>query len=239
MASSATRCNVGRAERWLTGVAGAAAAAYGVTRGGRRGGWLTLVGGILMARAAAGFCPMYAVLGRGDGDLSWPPSTATETKRALSGRRGVRVHTGVTIDRPIEDVYSFFRDLENLPRFMTHLVSVQTVDERRSHWTVRAPGGGTVEWDAEIIHEEPNKVIGWRSVGDADVVNAGSVNFDRAPGDRGTEVRVSLQYQPPAGKLGAAVAAMFGEEPSRQVREDLRHLKELLEAGEIPVARKA
>jgi uncharacterized membrane protein len=99
---------------------------------------------------------------------------------------------------------------------------------------VRAPAGRTVEWDAEIVHEEPNKVIGWRSLPGADVVNAGSVNFDAAPGGRGTEVRVSLQYQPPAGKLGATVALLFGRAPSQQVREDLRHLKELLEAGEIP-----
>ncbi len=229
---SAARRNVSPTERWITGLAGAAAAAYGLTKGGRTGGWLTLAGGGLIARAVTGYCPVYALLGR-ESDMSWPPSMATETARALSGSRGVRVHTGVTIDRPLAEVYAFFRDLENLPRFMTHLASVRTIDERRSHWIVRAPAGGTVEWDAEIIHEEPDKVIGWRSIGDADVVNAGSVNFDRAPGDRGTEVRVSLQYQPPAGKLGAAVAALFGEESSRQVREDLRRLKELLEAGEV------
>jgi uncharacterized membrane protein len=231
--ASAARCNVSAPERWITGVAGAAAAAFGLMKGGKTGGWLALAGGGLIAGAVTGYCPVYALLGR-EGDMAWPPNPATETTRALSGSRGVRVHTGVTIDRPLAEVYAFFRDLENLPRFMTHLASVRTIDERQSHWVVRAPAGGTVEWDAEIIHEEPNKVIGWRSIGDADVVNAGSVNFDRAPGDRGTEVRVSLQYQPPAGKLGAAVAALFGEEPSRQVREDLRRLKELLEAGEVP-----
>ncbi len=236
MAHTCARGNVGSAERWITGAAGAAIAAYGWRKGGRTGGWLVLAGGGLLLRAASGFDPVYALLRR-DGDMAWPPSTATETKRALSGRRGIRVHTGVTIDRPLSDVYAFWRNFENLPRFMTHLDSVRAIDDRRSHWAARAPGGGTVEWDAEIIHEEPDKVIGWRSLAGADVVNAGSVNFDEAPGGRGTEVRVSLQYQPPFGKLGAAVAALTGEEPSHQVREDLRRLKELLETGEVPTAR--
>ncbi len=227
------RCNVATTERWITGLAGGAAAAFGLTRGGRTGGWLALAGGALIARAVTGYCPVYAVIGDGDRNLDWPPSTTTETKRALLGPGGIRAHASVTIERPLDEVYRFFRNFENLPGFMTHLASVRQIDERRSHWTVRAPGGGTVEWDAEIIHEEPNKVIGWRSIGDADVVNAGSVNFDRAPGNRGTEVRVSLQYEPPAGKVGAAVAAWFGEEPTQQVRDDLKRLKRVLETGEL------
>ncbi len=229
------RCNVSAAERWITGIAGAALAAYGLKRGDRAGGWLTVAGGGLLARAAAGYCPVYAMLGRNEG-MDWPPSTTTATRRALSGRRGIRVHTGVTIDRPLHDVYAFWRNLENLPRFMAHLESVRVIDDRRSHWMARGPAGVNIQWDAEIIHEEPDKVIGWRSIADADVVNAGSVNFDEAPGNRGTEVRVSLQYQPPAGKIGAVIAALFGEEPSQQVRDDLRRLKELLETGEVPRA---
>jgi uncharacterized membrane protein len=227
------RCNVSAAERWITGIAGAALAAYGLKKGGQSGAWLAVAGGGLLARAATGYCPVYAMLGHNE-DMDWPPSTATTTKRALSGRRGIRVHTGVTIDRPIHDVYAFWRNFENLPHFMAHLEAVRVIDDKRSHWMARGPAGMNVEWDAEIIHEEPDKVIGWRSTGDADVINAGSVNFDRAPGDRGTEVRVSLQYQPPAGKLGAAIAALFGREPSQQVRDDLRRLKELLETGEVP-----
>ncbi len=229
-----SRCNVGTAERWVTGTAGAALAAYGLARRGKAGGWMTVTGALLLARAAAGYCPAYALLGRGgDRDMDWPASTATATKRALSGRRGIRVHTGITVDRPLADVYAFWRNLENLPRFMKHLESVRLLDDRRSHWVVRGPAGARIEWDAEIIHEEPGKVIGWRSLDEADVVSAGSVNFDRAPGDRGTEVRVSLQYQPPAGKLGAAIAALVGRDPSQLVRDDLRRFKELVEAGEI------
>ncbi len=228
-------CNVSTPERVITGAAAAALAAYGWKKGGSAGGLMMVGAGALLLRATTGYCPVYALV-RSDGDMSWPPSIATETKRELSGPRGIRVHTGVTIARPVADVYAFWRNFDNLPRFMEHLESVTTIDDRRSHWVVRAPAGKTVEWDAEIIHEEPNKVIGWRSLPGADVVNAGSVNFDEAPGGRGTEVRVSLQYQPPGGKLGAAIATLFGEEPSQQVREDLRHLKELLEAGEIPRA---
>jgi uncharacterized membrane protein len=228
-------CNVGTTERVITGAAAAALAAHGWKRGGTAGGWLMVGAGGLLLRATTGYCPVYNAL-RGERDMSWPPSTATETRRALSGPRGVRVHTGITIARPLADVYAFWRNFDNLPRFMKHLDSVRTIDDRRSHWVVRAPAGRTVEWDAEIIHEEPNKVLGWRSLPGADVVNAGSVNFDTAPGGRGTEVRVSLQYQPPGGKLGAAFATLFGQGPSHQVREALRHLKELLEAGEIPRA---
>ncbi len=228
-------CNVSTPERVITGAAAAALAAYGWKKGGSAGGLMMVGAGALLLRATTGYCPVYALV-RSDGDMSWPPSIATETKRKLSGPRGIRVHTGVTIARPVADVYAFWRNFDNLPRFMEHLESVTTIDDRRSHWVVRAPAGKTVEWDAEIVHEEPNKVIGWRSLPGADVVNAGSVNFDEAPGGRGTEVRVSLQYQPPGGKLGAAIATLFGEEPSQQVREDLRHLKELLEAGEIPRA---
>ncbi len=230
-----TRCNVSTTERWITGVAGVATAAYGLVRGGRTGGWVVLAGGGLMLRAATGYCPVYGLL-RADGDIPWPTGAAAGMKHALPGHRGVRVHSGITIERPVGEVYAFWRDFQNLPRFMTRLLSVRALDERRSHWAARAPAGSTIEWDAEIIHEEPNKVIGWRSTGDADVAGAGSVSFEPAPGDRGTEVRVSLQYQAIAGRPGAAVAALVGEQPSRQVREDLRRLKGLLETGEMPTA---
>ena len=155
-----------------------------------------------------------------------------ESKEALSGGGGVHVEERIEIGRPVHEVYRFWRHLPNLPRFMQHLQSVTTAggDARRSHWVARAPLGTTVEWDAEIINEVENRVIGWRSLDDADVVSAGSVNF--APTDRnGTEVRVKLQYAPPAGRLGAVVARWFGEEPSQQISDDLRSLKRMLEAA--------
>jgi uncharacterized membrane protein len=113
---------------------------------------------------------------------------------------------------------------------MKHLESVKMLDDTRSHWVVKAPAGATVEWDAEVINEVPDQVIAWRSLANADVTSAGSVNFSEMPGGRGTEVRVRLQYDPPAGKLGAAVATLFGEEPSQQIADDLQRLKEMLES---------
>jgi len=117
---------------------------------------------------------------------------------------------------------------------MDHLKSVTVNDNVHSHWVANAPAGTSVEWDAVIINERENKLIAWRSVEDADIGNAGSVHFTPAPGGRGTEVKVVLEYDPPAGKAGAIIARLFGEEPDQQVREDLRHFKEIMEAGEIP-----
>jgi uncharacterized membrane protein len=137
---------------------------------------------------------------------------------------------------PPAELYAFWRNFENLPRIMEHLESVTVLDDRRSRWAVKGPAGTTVEWEAVIHNEVPNELIAWKSVDGAQVPNAGSVHFTPAPGDRGTEVRVVLEYEPPAGKLGVAVARLFGEEPGFQVREDLRRFKQLVEAGELPVS---
>jgi uncharacterized membrane protein len=117
---------------------------------------------------------------------------------------------------------------------MTHVVAVRIVDDRRSHWVVRAPGGRTVQWDAEIINEVSNELIGWRTLHRADVVSAGSVRFTGAGVGRGTQVHVHLQYNPPAGRVGSAIGWMLGHAPSQTIREDLRRFKQLLEAGEAP-----
>ncbi|MDQ3138604.1 MAG: SRPBCC family protein [Gemmatimonadota bacterium] len=146
---------------------------------------------------------------------------------------GVEVRRQITINRPAEEVYRFWRDFENLPQFMEHLESVQSLGDRRSHWKARAPAGTTVEWDAEIIEDRPNERISWRSVDDAEVPNTGSVRFVPAPGDRGTEVHVELRYDPPGGTIAAAIAKLFGEEPGQQVRGDLRRLKQVMETGEV------
>ncbi len=117
---------------------------------------------------------------------------------------------------------------------MLHLQSVTVKDLTHSRWVANAPAGRTVAWDAEIINDKENELIAWRSVGNADIDNAGSVHFTPAPGGRGTVVKVVLEYVPPAGQAGKLVAKLFGEEPDTQVREDLRHFKEIMEAGEIP-----
>ena len=170
--------------------------------------------------------------------LSKAPNGARENgERASGGRpsgsRGVHVTEAITINRPRNEVYGFWHNFENLPRFMEHLESVQVLDERRSHWKAKAPAGTSVEWDAETIEDRPNDLIAWRSLPESDVPNAGYVRFRDAPGNRGTEIVVELNYQPPGGKLVALIAKLFGEEPHQQVKSDLRRLKQVMELGEV------
>ena len=139
----------------------------------------------------------------------------------------------VTVGKSPDEVYRFWRDFSNLPRFMSHLESVVITGDQRSRWRATAPAGTTVEWDAEIVEDRPNELIAWRSLPGSEVDNAGSVEFRAAPGDRGTEIRVQLRYDPPGGKLGAAVAKLFGESPDQQIAGDLRRLKQVLEIGEV------
>jgi len=138
----------------------------------------------------------------------------------------------VTINRPRDDVYKFWRDFENLPSFMQHLVSVTTSGDGRSRWVAKAPAG-TVEWTAELIEDRAGRLISWRSLPGSEISNEGSVRFADAPTDRGTEVRVELSYDAPGGSAGALVAKMFGEEPNQQLRDDLRRFKQVMETGEV------
>lgn len=154
------------------------------------------------------------------------------TARASRWRR--HEHQSLVIDRPRDELYRFWRDLGNLPRFMKHLEEVRVIDEKRSHWKARAPAGQVVEWDAEIIKDRPGELIGWRSLDAADVKNAGSVRFESAGSGRGTQVTVEIWYEPPGGAMGATLAKLFVEEPGMQVQEDLRRFKRLMETGEIP-----
>jgi uncharacterized membrane protein len=147
---------------------------------------------------------------------------------------GIRVRAAVTIRQPRDEVYAFWRNLENFPTFMSHVESVAAQDGR-THWKVTAPVG-TVEWDAEIVEERDGELISWRAVPGSGVDNSGTVRFSDAPQGRGTEIRVELRYDPPAGGIGTVVAKLFGEDPEQQVKDDLRRLKQLLETGEIPVS---
>jgi uncharacterized membrane protein len=233
------RVNVGRVERWLSMLAGGALAAYGLKRRSTSGGAAALAGAALMYRGATGHCNVYDALGinrgvvhaheHGTGMIA---DRDSDTRHQLGGRRGIHVEEAVTINRPIAEVYRFWRNFENLPKFMEHLASVATREAGVSHWVARGPAGMNVEWDARIVNEVENKVIGWQSLEGSMVSTAGSVNFDET--EHGTGVRVRLQYNPPGGKVGAAIAWLFGEEPNVQIREDLRRFKALLEAGEIP-----
>jgi uncharacterized membrane protein len=164
--------------------------------------------------------------------------SAARYEGARAGRRdqrggGIHVTQAITINRPRNEVYGFWHNFENLPRFMAHLESVQVLEGNRSRWKAKAPAGATVEWEAETLEDRPNELIAWRSLPDAAVPNSGTVRFKDAPGNRGTEVLVELRYEPPGGKVGALIAKLFGEEPEQQVKGDLRRFKQVMETGEI------
>jgi uncharacterized membrane protein len=151
----------------------------------------------------------------------------------LSGDGQVVARKAITVNRSPEEVYWFWHDFENLPRFMTHLESVEALGEGRSRWRARGPAGASVEWEAEVVEDRPDELIAWRSLPGSTVQTSGSVRFVRAPGDRGTEIHADVRYAPPAGALGAAVAKLFGAEPSTQIHDDLRRFKNVIETGEI------
>ena len=230
-----TAVNVGQMERWLSMVAGGILAGYAFKRRNTSAGAVAIGGAALLYRGATGHCHVYQALGvnhAGSPGIGVIADRGSDTRRQLGGRRGIHVEESVTINKPIGEVFRFWRNFENLPRFMEHLDSVAVREEGISHWVATGPAGTRVEWDARIINEIDDKVIGWQSLDGSTVSTAGSVNFDET--SHGTRVRVHLQYNPPAGRLGAAVARLFGEEPGQTVREDLRRLKRLLETGEIP-----
>jgi uncharacterized membrane protein len=141
--------------------------------------------------------------------------------------------TAVTIRRPPDEVYAYWRDFTNLPNFMFHLEDVEVTGPTTSRWVARAPLGTSVQWEAEIVEDREGEVIAWRSTAEATVPNSGSVRFARAPGDQGTEVAVEIRYDPPGGKVGELIAKLFGEEPRQQVRDDLRRFKQVMETGEV------
>jgi uncharacterized membrane protein len=168
-----------------------------------------------------------------DGQRSELGGRLAKRTPSVPHEQGVRVEKSITVNRPPAEVYQFWRDFENLPRFMSHLESVQVLDEQRSHWVAKAPVGMTAEWDAEIIDDTPNERISWHSLEGATAPNAGSVRFKPAPGGRGTMVTVAIEYKPPGGAIGAAIASLFGEEPQQQVTDDLRAFKQVMEIGEV------
>lgn len=225
-AAPRTPTNVSAPERWVSLVGGAALVGYGISRQ-TPSVWALLSGGFLLYRASTGHCPVSQM-------AKFSTSDATAPQSVIAARHGTRVDHAVTIARPVADVYRFWRDFENLPHFMTHLIDVDTTTDGRSHWVARGPMGLKVEWDAELIADLPNSHISWKSLPGSDVDTAGSVHFRELADGRGTEIRVELKYDPPGGQLGTFIARLFGENPDRQVREDLRRLKQILEAGEVP-----
>jgi uncharacterized membrane protein len=147
--------------------------------------------------------------------------------------RDVHVETSIAIDRSAAELYSFWREFKNLPLFMRNLQSVSELGSGRTHWVAKGLNGTSIEWDAEIYNEKENELIAWRSLEDSEIVNAGSVRFQSAPEGHGTYVRIALNYNPPAGNLGASIAHLLGADPAQLIKEDLRRLKQIMEAGEI------
>lgn len=215
--------NVGAIERFASATAGAAALTYGLrSRDGAHLAMLALGGGLLY-RALTGNCSCYSALGL----------SSAERDHSMLPTAPVHIEKVITINKPVDEMYAFWRKLENLPRFMDHLVRVEKTGELTSHWTARSPLGGVVEWDAEITEDIPNQKLVWRAQENADVKHGGFVEFKPAPRGLGTEVKVRMQYQAPGGKPAAFLAKLSGEEPAQQVASDLRRLKQLLETGEI------
>lgn len=226
-----SRVNVGRVERWISLLGGGALVAYGMSRKSWPRVALVAAGGGLISRGATRHCPVYGALGVDTAHADWSHGNVVA---AIMPAHSVEVRRAVTVARPRDELFRFWRDFSNLPRFMQHLESVTPIDDTHSHWVTKAPIGKAIEWDAEITDEIENELIAWRSTQDTDVRNSGSVRFRDAPGGRGTEVHVDLRYAAPGGLLGAALAKLFGESPDQQVRDDLRNFKQMMEAGETP-----
>lgn len=218
--------NVSDTERRASTWGGAALLLLGLPRGGMTGLLAGLVGGSLIYRGMTGHCHLYEALGLNSAQHN--PATA------VPAQQGLKIERTITVNRSPEDLYAFWRNLENLPRVMSHLERVEPIDEKRSRWTAKAPFGQTVEWTAEIITDREPEAISWRSLEGSDVDTAGSVHFKRMDGERGTAVSISLKYDPPGGKLGATVASMFGRGLEQELDHDLHQFKSLMEAGEVP-----
>ena len=227
---SGGRINVSQSERGVSVGVGAALIGLGLLRGKLSGLALAGVGALVINRGVTGHCGVYEKAGvntaAGDGPAD--PTALYE--------HGVKIEEAVTVNRPAEDLYGYWRNLTNMPKFMPHVERVDVLEGGRSHWVNKGPAGVKFEYDAETIADEPGRLISWRSTGAADVTNAGSVRFIDAPGGKGTEVRLNVEYLPPAGFIGAfgsKVLKLFGQAPQNDVRQSLRQFKQLMEAGEI------
>src|SRR5262245_4508315 len=215
-----TAPNVRDRERLASLAGGAALTLYGVARRSPLGLGLAVLGVGLIARGVTGRCVLYRRLGI---------DTVARRDKPLGAGRGTRVEESIVIEVPPAELYAAWRNLEFLGDTMSHLDSVTCIDDRRSRWTVRGPVGSTLEWDAEIVRDVPNELIGWRSLPGSDVASAGSVHFNARRNGRATEVKVLLRYDPPGGTLGSILAAALGEDPGRQIRQDLLRLRGRLE----------
>lgn len=217
--------NVGQAERQLSAVAGGGLILFGLLRGKLSGLLAALGGGALLYRSLTGHCHVYGAMGVSTAD---PRGPAT----AVPAHEGYKIEKILMIYRSPEELYRFWSNFENLPQIMKHLKSVTPVGENRWRWVAQGPLGSTVEWDAEVYGQREGEMIAWRSLPGAQVDTAGSVHFEPGPTGRGTRMRVSLKYNPPAGKVGAVISSILGADVDTQVEQDLQRFKQVMEAGE-------
>lgn len=188
----------------------------------------------MLGLLAAGLGVVY--LARRDGGRPGPAVKRPNRSNmpSLTHHRGIEVARTVTIARPVDELYAFWRNFQNLPRLMPSLLAVTPIAPGRWHWVAVGPADSKIEWDTEVVADRDDEVIAWRTVGDPDIEHGGSVRFTPAPGGRGTEVKLILHLAPPLGRLGQLIAAAFGQHPDREIREALRRFKQLMEAGEMP-----
>lgn len=205
----------GDIERWASIIGGGALVLSGLQQRSLKGILTAIAGGGLLYQGTQG------------------KSTLKQIEDAVGLDHAIRVEKTVTINRPASELYQFWRNLDNLPRFMRHIKAIEVKDERHSHWIANAPLNQSIEWDAVIVNDETDHLIAWTSAEGAEIENSGFVRFTPTTGDRGTEVKVVMEYQPPGGVLAAALAKLFGEEPEQQIGDELNRFKQLMETGEI------
>jgi uncharacterized membrane protein len=218
--------NVGRTERMASLAGGAAFVLAGRQKGKLSGLVLALLGAGLIYRGATGHCTCYQKLG-----IS---SASHNQNSVIPAKEGVKLEKHLTINRPASELYSFWRNLTNLPQVFKHLVSVEMRDGNVSHWVAAGPGKTTIEWDAEVFNDHENELIAWRSLPESQIDTAGSVKFEPTKNDRGTVVAVSMKYNPPGGQIADYLASWFGGDLKTKLDDDLRSFKSLMEAREIP-----
>lgn len=221
-----SQTNIGRRERWISTLAGAALATYGATRLPERKraaiAW-TAAGGVLIARGASGHSPLYRALGI---------HTLGRCRQHAADQDVTIIEEAVIVNRPAADLYRYWRDLDRIPELVPEVDSVHQIDARRSRWRLRGPFGWKTRWDAEIVDQIPDELIRWRARNGSSM-REGTVQFHRLGGDRGTEVRVELRYPSPGGPIGPALAWMADRRSSTRVHGALRRFKQITEAGEV------
>lgn len=210
--------NISQPERWISGAAGGLLVLMGLKQKSLGGLLLAGLGGTLLYTGATGHCSLYAKLGI---------NTAHPTHPA---NRSIHIEKCIVVNKPLHEIYSFWRNLENLPRVLPHLISVKPVTDKLSYWTAQPSGTRAMNWAAEIINDIPDRVIAWQSLPDSEVYTAGSVSFRKMPKDQGTEVRICMNYLPPLGKVGHMIATALGHSPELQIEEDLRQFKLMIES---------